>query len=195
MYIASNIMINKQEERRMGGYSMDFLDLAKNRYSERRFDNRPIEEEKLARILEAGRVAPTGANNQPQRIFVLKSQAALEKARSVTPYTFGAPLVLLVCYDSEVVWWNPNDRLIPYYNCGEQDASIAATNMMYAAEEQGIHTLWVRGFDAKSVAEVFELPEEIVPVMMLVIGYPTEKSKAHPAHYRRIPLSEMVKEL
>ena len=86
---------------------MDFLELAKKRYSERRYDSRPIEEEKLARILEAGRVAPTGANNQPQRIFVLKSEAALEKARSVTPYTYGAPLVLLVCYDSDVVWWNP----------------------------------------------------------------------------------------
>ena len=58
-----------------------------------------------------------------------------------------------------------------------QDVSIAATTMMYEAEELGVHTIWVRGFDAKTVQEVFELPDNIILVMMLGLGYPSENSK------------------
>ncbi|MBP3204927.1 MAG: nitroreductase family protein [Lachnospiraceae bacterium] len=58
---------------------MDFLELAKNRYSERFFDPRPIEQEKLDKILEAGRVVPTACNYQPQRFYVLRSPEALAK--------------------------------------------------------------------------------------------------------------------
>lgn len=50
---------------------MDFLEMAKNRYSERFFDSRPVEQEKLDRILEAGRIVPTACNYQPQRFYVL----------------------------------------------------------------------------------------------------------------------------
>ena len=57
---------------------MTFLDLAKQRYSERYFDSKPIEKEKLNRILEAGRIAPTGCNYQPQRIYVIQSDDAMK---------------------------------------------------------------------------------------------------------------------
>ena len=60
---------------------MSFLELAKNRYSERYFDPRPIEQEKLDKILEAGRVVPTACNYQPQRFYVLRSPEALAKVR------------------------------------------------------------------------------------------------------------------
>ncbi len=59
---------------------MTFLDLAKQRYSERYFDSKPIEKEKLNRILEAGRIAPSGCNYQPQRIYVIQSDDAMKKA-------------------------------------------------------------------------------------------------------------------
>ena len=58
---------------------MDFIELAKNRYSERYYDPRPVEQEKLDRILEAGRAAPTACNYQPQRFFIIRSEDA--KAR------------------------------------------------------------------------------------------------------------------
>lgn len=56
------------------------------------------------------------------------------------------------------VWKAPHDRMFYNYNSGEQDASIAATTMMYEAEELGIHSVWLRGFDEKTISEVFELP-------------------------------------
>ena len=174
---------------------MDFLELAKNRYSERSFDPRPIEREKLDRILEAGRVVPTACNYQPQRFYVLRSEKALATLRQVTHFHYNAPLMILVCYDLDTVWKAPHDRMFRNYNSGEQDASIAATTMMYEAEELGVHTIWIRGFDSQTVAEVFDLPENIIPVMMLGLGYPTERSKAHAWHYQRMPIEEMATEL
>jgi nitroreductase len=52
---------------------MDFLELAKSRYSERFFDSKPIEKEKMDRILEAGRIVPTACNYQPQHFYVIKA--------------------------------------------------------------------------------------------------------------------------
>ena len=98
---------------------MSFLELAKNRYSERFFDPRPVEQEKLDKILEAGRVVPTACNYQPQRFYVLRPPEALAKARMVTPFHYNAPL--LVCYNLNTVWKAPHDRMFYNYNSGEQN--------------------------------------------------------------------------
>ena len=174
---------------------MDFLELAKNRYSERFFDQRPIEQEKLDRILEAGRIVPTACNYQPQRFYVLRSEKALATMKQVTPFHYHAPLVILVCYDAKTVWRNPGDRYYRDYNSGEQDAGIAAATMMYEAEELGVHTIWVRGFDSQTVVEAFDLPEHMIPVMMLGLGYPSEKAKPNAWHFKRMLIEEMASEL
>lgn len=174
---------------------MTFLELAKARYSERYFDSRPVEQEKLDQILEAGRIVPTARNLQPHRVYVIRSAEALEKARSIRLSHYHAPLMLLVCYDAEVVWRAPYDRRYENYSSGEQDAAIAATTMMYAAQELGVHSLWIRGFDSVAVSETFGLPDNIIPVMMFAMGYPAEDSKPHPWHTERNPIGKMVTEL
>ncbi|MBO4317625.1 MAG: nitroreductase family protein [Mailhella sp.] len=146
-------------------------------------------------ILEAGRIAPTAGNRQPQRFYMLKSEKALAKAKEVTPFTYGAPVMLLVCFDSNAVWKNPREAYWREYDSGEQDASIAATTMMYAAWDLGIHSLWIRGFDASKVKETFDLPENIIPVMMLSLGYPSDESQPHPWHFKRNPIEDFVTEL
>ena len=174
---------------------MDFLELAKNRYSERFFDQRPIEQEKLDKILEAGRVVPTACNNQPQHFYLIRSEDGPRKLKTVTHFHYNVPLMILVCYDLRTVWRNPSDRYYQDYNSGEQDASIAATTMMYEAEELGIHTIWIRGFDSKTVADAYGLPEYMIPVMMLGLGYPNDKAKANGWHYKRNPIEDFVTEL
>ncbi len=171
---------------------MDFLELVNKRYSERFFDNTPIEQEKLDKILEAGRLVPTACNYQPQRFYVLKSKKALELAAKVTPFTYNSSLMILVCYDKNKVWKNKREE---NYNSGEQDISIAATTMMYEAESLGIHTLWIRGFNSKIASEVFKLPQNIIPAMFLALGYPSEKSKPGDWHFQRKPINEIVTEL
>lgn len=108
---------------------MDFLELAKERYSVRKFSDKKVEREKLDAILEAGRCAPTAVNYQPQRVLVLESPEALEKLKGCTPYHFHAPLALLVCYDREASWKRSFD------NCdmGAVDAAIVTTQMMLEA--------------------------------------------------------------
>ena len=75
---------------------MAFMDLAKSRYSVRKFSDKPIEKEKLDAILEAGRIAPTGHNYQPYRVYVLQSAEALEKIRGLT--RCGLRMTLLISY-------------------------------------------------------------------------------------------------
>ncbi len=174
---------------------MDFFELAKNRYSERFYDSRPVEQEKLDRILEAGRIVPTACNYQPQKFYVIRSREAMAKLKTVTPFHYNAPAVILVCYDAREVWTNPGDRYYRNYNSGEQDASIAAATMMYEAEELGVHTLWIRGFDSKTAAETFGLPEYRIPVMMLALGYPNDKAKPNGWHFKRKPIEDFVTEL
>ena len=69
---------------------MEFMKLAAQRYSVRKFSDAPVEPEKLSAVLEAGNVAPTAKNLQPQRIYVLSSVEALEKVDGLTRCRFGA---------------------------------------------------------------------------------------------------------
>lgn len=161
-------MIKEKTKRR---FFMDFLDLAKARFSVRAFKKDPIEEEKLAAILEAGRVAPTACNKQPQKIFVAKSEESREKLASVCRFTFGAPVVLVVAYDKERSWQND---LMPGYESGETDAAIVCTHMMLAAFEQGIGSCWVGWFHGEEIKKALGLPENLRVTAILPIGYPAE---------------------
>ena len=164
------------------------LEIIENRYSCRSFSDREIEQEVLDRILRACQVAPTAANKQPQRVIVLKSPEALEKAKTVTRYTFHAPVILLICAQMDEAWVG-----VDGHNAGPTDAAIATTQMMLAAFEEGIGSCWVRGFDKNAVAEIFELPDNLEPVAMLPIGYPDEKGLKVPAwHYKREEIGHFV---
>ena len=81
---------------------MEFTDVVAGREAVRKFDGRKPTDEQLAQILEAGRLAPTAYNKQPQRVYVLESDEALGKMDAVHPCRYGAPVVLLVCGDRAV---------------------------------------------------------------------------------------------
>ena len=83
---------------------MSFRKLAQERYSVRKFSNRPVEKDVIDSILEIGSLAPTAVNYQPQRILVIQSREALAKLKHCTPYHFSAPVALLVCYDRIAAW-------------------------------------------------------------------------------------------
>jgi nitroreductase len=157
---------------------MTFLELAKARYSVRKFKNDMIEEAKLEAILEAGRVAPTACNNQPQKIYVVKSEENRKKLAEVCRFTFDAPVILVIGYDKERDWKN---RRMPGYSSGETDAAIVCTHMMLEAWEQGIGSCWVGAFAADAVEEALVLPESIRVTAMLPLGYAADD--AEPAEF------------
>ena len=171
---------------------MTFFELAKARYSVRAFRETPVEEEKLMQILEAGRIAPTACNNQPQKIFVAKSTASREKLASVCPCTFHAPVILVVCYDRTRNW---KSKLMPGYESGETDAAIVCTHMMLQAADLGIGSCWVGYFNAQEVADVLGLPEGITVSALLPIGYAAEGAEPDPLHTQYRDLADTVTEI
>lgn len=171
---------------------MTFLELAKSRYSVRSFQNTPIEEEKLNLILEAGRIAPTACNNQPQKIYVAKSKESREKLASVCPCTFDAPVILVVCYDHTRNW---KSKLMPGYESGETDAAIVCTHMMLQAADLGIGSCWVGYFNAQAVSDVLGLPEHVTVSALLPIGYAAENAKPAPLHTQYRSFADTITEI
>ncbi len=168
---------------------MDFLKLAKDkRYSVRKFKTDKIEKEKLNSILEAGRVAPTAANFQPQRILVIDNEEGLTKIKTCTPYHFNAPLVMLICYDYETSWKHKHSGK----PSGDVDASIVTTQMMLEAANLGIGSTWVAAFDHDKIRELFGIPDYLIPVALLPLGYPASDAKPYSAHYKRFDMNHTV---
>ena len=171
---------------------MTFQELAHARYSVRSFKDEPIKDEEMNLILEAGRVAPTACNNQPQKIFVAKSEEARKKLASVCRCTFDAPVILVVCYDRDRDWKN---KIMPGYESGETDAAIVCTHMMLEAWEQGIGSCWVGYFNAQEVAKVLQLPENVTVSALLPMGYPAENAQPLPLHSQFRSATEIVEEI
>ena len=171
---------------------MSFLELAKARYSVRAYKDTPIEEEKLKLILEAGRIAPTACNNQPQKIYVAKSEEARKKLASVSRRTFDAPVILVVCYDRDRNWKNP---LMPGYESGETDAAIVCTHMMLQAAELGIGSCWVGMFNAQQVSEALGLPENVTVSALLPMGYAAENAQPAPLHSQYREFADTIVEI
>lgn len=167
---------------------MDFLQLAKKRYACRKYTAQKVEREKLEQILEAGRVAPTGCNNQPQRLVVVESEEGLARLTRCTR-DFGAPLAIIVCTDTTAVWTRKYDGK----QIGDIDTSIVTDHMMLAATALGLDTLWICMFKPEAVREEFGLPPHIEPVNILLVGY-GEGEPASPDRHDtlRKPIEETV---
>ena len=167
---------------------MNFYELSRARYSVRKYAQKPVEDEVLRKVLEAGATAPTAKNLQPQRIYVLKSPEAIEKIRGITRCAFDAPVVLLVCGDTNEAWVNPfNNR-----SSAEMDCSIVTTQMMLQAQELGLGTCWVCWFDTELTKKTFNIPENQEVFALLPLGYPAEVSKPSAMHDSRKALEETV---
>ena len=171
---------------------MDFMELAKARYSVRKYDARPVEREKLDYILRAGSIAPTAKNLQPQRIYVLQSENALKKIAELTPCGFGAKTVLLFTYCVDEEWKNPLQEGV---RSGVEDVSIVATHVMLAAASLGLGTCWVNFFANRRLDEELGIPGNERSVLLMPVGYPAADSVPSAMHEKCRPLSETVRYL
>lgn len=145
---------------------MSFLEIARKRFAVRKYETRKVEEFKLLQILEAGRIAPTAANKQPQRIIVIQEEAGHEKLKKAAN-VYGAPLALIVCADNSSVWKRPFDGKVTV----DIDASIVTDHMMMEAVELGLGTLWICYFKPDILKAEFNIPDNIEPVNILAVGY------------------------
>lgn len=167
---------------------MDFNTLIQNRYSCRAFDTRAVEHEKIDLVLEAGRIAPTAVNKQPVHVWAVTAPETLEAIKGVTRSNYGAPLLL-------VVGCRPADAWVRRYdgkNGAEVDASIVATYLMLAAENEGLATLWVGSFDPALLSGLLPGTDGYELVAMINVGYPAPESAPSTMHSQRVEMDEFV---
>ena len=167
---------------------MEFKEVVKNRYSCKKYSDAKVEAEKLEAILTAGRLAPTAKNLQEQHIYVLQSEEMLAKVDALTPCRYNAPVVLVVAFDKNNVFTYPGDKR----DSGVEDATIVATHMILAAEDEGVDSCWVNFFDPDKAAEALGLPENEEVLMLMDLGYAAEGAGTLPNHASRKPLEETV---
>jgi len=172
---------------------MDFLELAKARYSCRCFTEQQVEDEKIERLIEAARIAPTAKNIQPQKIYILRSEDALAKINELCPCIYGASTVFLFAYDEDKQWRNDlDDKAFS----GQQDCAIVATHVMLEAQQLGLASCWVCHFPNSKTEMAFNLPENERAVLLMPVGYADEeKGGPGPNHKKFRDDVEMVRVL
>ena len=148
-----------------------------------------VEKEKLDKILQAAHVAPTAANLQPVHLITVESKEGLEKI-SKGANIYNAPLAIIVCADHKQSMGFVH---LIKNKLGDIDASILTDHMMLEATELGLGTVWVCYFNPDIIRKEFDLPDNLEPINILVIGYSTEKAASTERHEQmRISLDELV---
>ncbi len=169
----------------------NFLELAKERYSCRKLTDKPIEAEKIERILQAAISAPTAKNIQPYKIWKISSAEGIEKVKQTTNFTFGAGLILAVGVDMKKSFVRPFDEM----NFGLIDGSIIATHIWLAVQDEGLGSTWVGWFDAPKLQELIPEMKNYEMIALFPIGYPAEDAKPSNRHEDRREISEVVTEI
>lgn len=167
---------------------MSFIEIAKMRYSVRKYSDRAVESEKLEKIIEAAHVAPTAANLQPVKLIVVQSEEGLNKLGKAAN-TYDAPIAIIVCADHSKAWIRPFDGK----KTTDIDATILTDHMMHEATELGLGTCWVCYFKADIISKEFRLPDNLEPVNILAIGYADEVPADSNRHVKeRIAVEKLV---
>jgi nitroreductase len=165
---------------------MDFSELIKARYSVRAYKPDPVEDHKLAQVLEAARLAPTAANRQPFQIMVIHTAGREDELKRV--YNRGwfvqAPLVLCACGIPADNWVRMDGK-----NYNDVDVAIAMDHLILAAADIGLGTCWIAAFDPAAAREVLNLPDEVEPVAFTPLGYPADTLRPK----SRKPLETLVR--
>lgn len=165
---------------------MEFEKIIRNRTATRKFSNKKIEQEKLDKILEAGRLAPTAKNKQPIKIYVVNSEEGLKKIDNASRCRYGAKTVLIICGNVENAYHKDN------YSTYEIDSCIVATHMMLEATNIGIDNIWVESFDENILRKEFSIPSEYIPVSLLPLGYKEVDCPINPLHEIRKNIKDIV---
>ena len=149
---------------------MDVHEAIRLRRSIRAYDPRDVEEDKLVKVLESGRLSPSASNRQERRFIVIKdagTRELLSEAAGNQRFVAEAPVVIAACsVESDYVML-----------CGQPayaiDTAIAVDHMTLAAVEEGLGTCWIGAFDETKVKKILNIPDDVRVVALLPIGYPS----------------------
>ncbi len=150
---------------------MEYFELIEKRHSVRAYKPDRVEDEKLQKILEAGRLAPTACNLQAFKLYVIdtrKNEAALRKLYG-REWLVQAPIVIGVCAIPGKNWVRSDGK-----NYSDVDASIVMDHIILAATALGLGTCWIGAFNPTVARELLGLDGELEPVAFTPIGYPAD---------------------
>ncbi len=166
---------------------MSVFDVLQKRRSIRKYQTKPVEEEKINKILEAARLGPSANNQQPCSFIVVTKTEARERLASAykANWFLQAPALVVGCVNPREAWRRGT--------FGEEywkvDLAIAMQNLILVATELGLGTCWVANFDENAVKKVLNVPKDVRVVATTPLGYPDEEKG--PVKERK-PLLEMV---
>lgn len=174
-----------------------FMSLVQARKSVRSYSDKPVEEEKLVRILEAARLAPSWANKQPWSYVVVKDSARREEVAKacglLNTWLKKAPVIIVACADPRR---SGRRNGMDYYLV---DMGISMEHLVLAAADQGLGTCWIGYFDEQKIKQALSVPEDMKVVTLSPVGYPDEgesirsrMTRALAGSVRRKPLEEIV---
>lgn len=167
---------------------MNFKDLTTKRYSCRSFSEKSVEKEKLNQIIETAKMAPTGYNLQPYKIFVMDSKEAKDNVRANTDCSYGADTFLIVGYKAEEAFTREQDNR----NFGDVDATLVGSYIMLATYELGLNTTWVANFDAPALKALYPEMKDYELIVLFPIGYAADDGGPADGHDERKDTSEVV---
>ncbi len=139
------------------------------RRSVRNYLDKPVEEEKLMEVLEAGRLAPSACNNQPWKLVVVKNpetRKSLAMACDNQSFVATAPVVIVGCITEK------GFNMGGWYNSNILDLALALDHMTLQAAYLGLGTCWIGAFNEKEVKKLLDIPENVRVVAILTLGYP-----------------------
>jgi nitroreductase len=167
------------------GFTMNFNKLVQTRYSVRAYKPDAVEPEKLNAVLEAFRLAPTAANRQPIRLYVIETAKHKEVLTRLyhRPWFTQAPLVIGIAAITGEAWTRRDGK-----NYGDVDATIAFDHLILQATDLDLGTCWIAAFDPTVARELLNLPQEWEPICFTPLGYPADEPRAKV----RKNLSELV---
>ena len=165
---------------------MEFSKLIRARYSVRAYKSDPIESDKLDRVLEAARLAPTAANRQPFRILVIPAAGREAELNRIypRPWFVQAPLIIAACGVESESWVRRDGKVYV-----DVDVTIAMDHLILAAADEGLGTCWIAAFDPVAARDVLKLEPGLEPLLFTPLGYPADA----PRPKQRRPIVELVR--
>lgn len=165
---------------------MDFLELAKKRYSVRAYKSTPVEDEKLKRILEAARLAPTAHNLQPFQFIVIHTKGKEAELRRIysASWFIQAPIIICACGMPSQSWVRSDGK-----NYCDIDVAIAMEHLILAAADLGLGTCWIGAFNPDAARNILKLPGDVEPIAFTPLGY----SDDEPRPKKRKSIDELIR--
>jgi nitroreductase len=148
---------------------LDFFEAIRNRRSIRKYQDKNVEKDKVQRVLEAARLAPSAMNRQPYRLYVVSNKEILSRINSICNQDWKAPIMIAMVSAPQEAWVRDDGEEL-----WKADAAIAMNQVTLAAFAEGLGTCWIAAFKENEVKEILGVDSASRIPFLSPLGYPAE---------------------